>query len=358
MLRSCAIGRYFKFPAPDAPDDAFHRELVAAIRATGYDTIIPAGDTPLEAVAQDEVRLRPIVHLGCPSADAVEQVLDKDRPLAAALRRGVPVPVQYSIRDAAELDRIAGSLRFPLVVKPVSKRHASPFKFLTFRSLAELHATFRADPEFGECNLFQEYCPGVGVGVEILLHRGQPVALFQHRRLKENLIAGGVSVLAEPVLPDAGLTELALRLLREIGWEGVAMVELRHDPATGRAALMEVNGRYWGSLRSRGSRGSTSRIMSGNCRMARRRGCRPRTRSACGCVGRVGRCNGSKACCGGTSRRAPLGRAWFGSWPASSAIFGPALATRCGRSATRSPAAPRSPGRSGSLPGRMPRPLR
>jgi predicted ATP-grasp superfamily ATP-dependent carboligase len=37
-------------------------------------------------------------------------------------------------------------------------------------------------------------------------------------------------------------------LLREIGWEGPAMVEYRYDDATGKAALMEINGRFWGSL--------------------------------------------------------------------------------------------------------------
>jgi hypothetical protein len=37
-------------------------------------------------------------------------------------------------------------------------------------------------------------------------------------------------------------------LLRAIGWEGPAMVEYRHDPATGRYRLMEINGRFWGSI--------------------------------------------------------------------------------------------------------------
>jgi predicted ATP-grasp superfamily ATP-dependent carboligase len=37
-------------------------------------------------------------------------------------------------------------------------------------------------------------------------------------------------------------------LLREIGWEGPAMVEYRYDAATGGAVLMEINGRFWGSL--------------------------------------------------------------------------------------------------------------
>ena len=75
-----------------------------------------------------------------------------------------------------------------------------------------------------------------------------PIALFQHRRLKEFPRSGGVSVvaIAEPV--DSLLADHAMRLLKALEWEGVAMVEFRVDRPTQRVALMEVNGRYWGSL--------------------------------------------------------------------------------------------------------------
>jgi hypothetical protein len=44
-----------------------------------------------------------------------------------------------------------------------------------------------------------------------------------------------------PLSRHAELMRQSVALLRA-GWEGVAMVEYRYDPASGRAALMEVNG--------------------------------------------------------------------------------------------------------------------
>ena len=38
------------------------------------------------------------------------------------------------------------------------------------------------------------------------------------------------------------------QLLRHIGWDGPAMVEYRFDSQTGRYWLMEINGRFWGSM--------------------------------------------------------------------------------------------------------------
>src|SRR5215469_5303154 len=95
--------------------------------------------------------------------------------------------------------------------------------------------------------LVQEFCAGTGVGVEILLHRGECIAAFQHRRLKELPYTGGVSVTAVAEHLDEALLESSLTLLRTLQWDGVAMVEYKVDSA-GRAVLMEVNGRYWGTI--------------------------------------------------------------------------------------------------------------
>jgi predicted ATP-grasp superfamily ATP-dependent carboligase len=42
--------------------------------------------------------------------------------------------------------------------------------------------------------------------------------------------------------------EHAKTLLTDLGWEGVAMVEFKRDVRDGTAKLMEINGRFWGSL--------------------------------------------------------------------------------------------------------------
>ena len=98
--------------------------------------------------------------------------------------------------------------------------------------------------------MVQEFCPGVGLGHMIFLHRGEALLRLQHRRLAEWPPEGGISTVCEslPLSANAELFARSEALLRRIGWEGAAMVEYRLDPGTGRAALMEVNGRFWGSL--------------------------------------------------------------------------------------------------------------
>jgi protein-tyrosine-phosphatase len=131
------------------------------------------------------------------------------------------------------------------VVKP-EKKGASTFRVFYFDSLRELAEAIK-DNKWGSV-LLQEYCPGVGVGIELLMHKGECVAKFQHRRLKEAPATGGVAILAVAEEPDPQLVRSSVELLRALEWEGVAMVEHRVDRETGRSVLMEVNGRFWGSV--------------------------------------------------------------------------------------------------------------
>ena len=55
----------------------------------------------------------------------------------------------------------------------------------------------------------------------------------------------GAATIASSLSPSAPSRQ---RLLEALDWQGVAMVECKRDAATGRPVVMEVNGRFWGSL--------------------------------------------------------------------------------------------------------------
>jgi predicted ATP-grasp superfamily ATP-dependent carboligase len=98
--------------------------------------------------------------------------------------------------------------------------------------------------------LIQEYCPGRGLGQFFFMHKGRAVRRFQHQRIAEWPPEGGFSSVCDavPLSHHQELQERSIALLQAIGWEGCAMVEYRLDDATGEAALMEINGRFWGSF--------------------------------------------------------------------------------------------------------------
>jgi predicted ATP-grasp superfamily ATP-dependent carboligase len=89
---------------------------------------------------------------------------------------------------------------------------------------------------------------GEARGVSVLMDRqGEVWATFVHERIREYPIDGGPSTLRVSVHDDV-LVDRSVRLLRDMGWSGMAMVEFLRDPRDGEFKLLEVNPRFVGSL--------------------------------------------------------------------------------------------------------------
>jgi predicted ATP-grasp superfamily ATP-dependent carboligase len=189
----------------------------------------------------------------------MQRVLHKDQTYAAAGSVGIHVPRTLHPASLEEAAAAAPGLRYPVILKwadpngamqPLRRAGLSLDKLRYCADADELMAGLRRYEAVGIYPMVQEFCAGYGLGQFVLMRDGQAHCLFQHRRVHEWPPEGGISTLCVSLPPDqhAGLMEQSVALLRALDWEGVAMVEYRYDPATGRAALMEINGRFWGSL--------------------------------------------------------------------------------------------------------------
>lgn len=247
-IKSRAIRRHVPLPDFRAKPDDFIRELTGLIETEGIDMIMPTGDGAMAALAQHYDTLARSVHIGSPPPAISERVLDKSQTLAAAQKCGIAIAASRVVDDPSNLCNIIQGLRFPLIAKPMVRNGKNIYRIKYFMTAADLFDSAKPDDGWLRGALLQEYVHGVGKGIGVLMHKGQPMAMFQHRRIKELPYTGGVSVTAEAEKIDPVLGDLAVALLREIEWQGVAMVEYRYNPADNRFALMEINGRYWGSL--------------------------------------------------------------------------------------------------------------
>lgn len=193
-----------------------------------------------------------------PPQSALNVVLDKQRTLSAAKAVGITIPETAEPTSIADVEHIADTFRFPLILKwkdPNTAMHfLRPFG-IELRKVEYVYApsglldVARRYLPAGKWPLVQEYCPGVGLGQFFYMHKGNAIRRFQHIRVAEWPPEGGFSSVCDSISlgEHEELQEKSISLLQAVGWEGVAMVEYRLDPATHQAVLMEINGRYWGS---------------------------------------------------------------------------------------------------------------
>ena len=239
------------YPNPMADKTAFQRWIVEFQEKNRFDLIIPTTEASL--IPLHEIRGAPelIGVLAIPPAAAVETAFDKERLRSLAESLGVPTPRTLLLSGREDLGGVQ-PLAFPMVVKPVrskawEKDGGRHLEVVTVRSEAALVAAVNELLPFGPVQL-QEWVPGAGIGVEILARKGRPVLTFAHLRLHEYPLTGGASSYRVAVPPPKELLRSSSMLLEALEWEGVAMVEFRYDQAANRSWLMEINGRFWGSL--------------------------------------------------------------------------------------------------------------
>ena len=251
------IGPYSRFCAKaidvrhlkSAPLEA----LLPVIAENHVTHVIATSEDMIVSLNENRQALDPGVKLMFPPREIFDLALYKDRTLELAARAGVPTPRTVALMSLTDLEQCR-SLIFPVVLKPrhrdrrLGNQRVLPFKVSYADHYAELARQVAAFSDRSEFPLVQEFFPGAGVGVEVLMHKGEPSALFQHLRIREDPPSGGTSVFCESVTLSPKLADYSVRLLQAMQWEGVAMVEYRYDAAADRAVLMEVNGRFWGSL--------------------------------------------------------------------------------------------------------------
>lgn len=235
--------------------------LLNAISAeTGAKFLLTVSEKDALFVARAEAEgrlpgLRPLV----PAPDKMQFVIDKLSVCRLAEEIGIDIPRSWEPKDAAEAARPPEDLSYPNILKWRDPNQAAGalsgtgipvLKSEYCYTVDELRRALGRYDVIGRYPLVQSFCPGVGLGHMVFMHDGQPILRFQHRRIGEWPPDGGISTLCESISlsENAALFALSVRLLQRIGWEGAAMVEYRFDPASGRAALMEINGRFWGSL--------------------------------------------------------------------------------------------------------------
>lgn len=240
---------------PDAlqrPDD--FADAIVALSAGEYaSVVIPIAEAAVLAILPIRYRLLPAV-VPFPDLPTFNALSDKQKLLEEASKLGIAVPTQAVVSHPSSVESVdLLALRYPIVLKPARSvgGNAGERAKLGVSYAADAHELRRkilSLPAVAFPLLLQQRVVGPGTGIFLFLWDGEVRARFAHRRLCEKPPSGGVSVYCESISADEGLVERSRELLERFGWCGVAMVEYKRDRETGQPYLMEVNGRFWGSL--------------------------------------------------------------------------------------------------------------
>ncbi|MDM8536335.1 ATP-grasp domain-containing protein [Desulfobacterales bacterium HSG17] len=229
-------------------------EMVDVIKIEEVDFIFPMTETTIYSLIKFQKKIPTNVTWSAIHSDQISQIFDKYNLFKLASKLYIDIPKTIFIGHPDELpDKIVKIKEYPVVVKPGMSKIASDTGYLATgvkyaRSKNELEALYKNEKGLAYPSLIQEKITGEGTGLFTLFDCDHPLALFSHKRIREKPPSGGVSVVCESIPLDQGMVDATQKLLSAVDWHGVAMVEFKRDDNDGKVKLIEINGRFWGSL--------------------------------------------------------------------------------------------------------------
>ncbi len=257
-LWSSGMTERFVYPDPKINQAAFVKALKREAKACGTLPVVLAfSDATHQTLQQCRAELEGVILFNWADEDAFSIAFNKAATYSEAKLLGVAVIPTWLLENSEEIKRRSSEFMFPMVVKPrqsiVWKESVGVSGTAVFaHSVEQVQQLFRdIQTATGESPLLQPLIVGEEYGVELLAETGRVVAQTVHHRLRSMSPTGGASVLKETIREgtEVELMETAARkLVRALNWTGPIMVEFKIEADTRTPLLMEINGRFWGSL--------------------------------------------------------------------------------------------------------------
>ncbi|HVA48021.1 MAG TPA: ATP-grasp domain-containing protein [Pirellulales bacterium] len=212
--------------------------------------LLAASDAAIKLILDHRPLLAEKFLLDISNPQAQAAMLNKLGTYQAAVAAGVPTPRFWTAQTLAELENIRHELVFPLIVKPqLSHVFEERFgrKFLVAENHDELAQAFRTVCDAQIEMLLVERIGGPDSRLcsyyTYLDETGGPLFDFTKRIIRRWPAGMGAACYhITDHVPE--IRELALRLFRHVGLQGLANVEFKLDDRDGRLKLIECNARF------------------------------------------------------------------------------------------------------------------
>ena len=228
-------------------------ELLDSLEALGPTlgqkaVLIPCQDGKVLTVSRHRERLSPWYHVLLPAQETVEMLMDKTAFYRFALEHGHPIAPTRFLESRADAESAAAELTFPVILKPSYRSSVwtenTTAKGFKCENPDQLLARYDRCSAWSAELIAQKWIPGSVADLyscnAYLDREGNVLASFVARKLRQWPPDTGQSSLGEECREEAVRDE-TLRLLEAVGYTGLAYVETKRDPTTGRHYIVEPN---------------------------------------------------------------------------------------------------------------------
>tara|TARA_X000000368_G_C23036784_1_gene714910 strand:- start:603 stop:1784 length:1182 start_codon:yes stop_codon:yes gene_type:complete len=235
------------YPCPQKELDEFKKFIIDYLFHNKIDVFIPVRDDTTEFVVKNYVDISKLTSIVVPSKKSFNASRDKSETIKFARKLDIPHPKTIlTENEKYNIKLLKKEFHLPILIKPRISSGSRGIKIVY--NWDDFEFIFNEVSKEYPFPLIQEFIPhGGAFGVSVLYDKNKLKAFFTHKRIREFPESGGPSTLREGVHFEE-IEKYSFKLMTDINWNGVAMIEYRIDKKTNEPKLMEINPRFWGSL--------------------------------------------------------------------------------------------------------------
>ena len=233
--------------------DAYVEDIVQLVKTGQYDVVIPFDHVECGAVSYGKERIEQYAGVVASDLDHFMTFHNKLTAIRLAESLGVPVPETHCPQSGEELEELAATIAYPVVVKArIGCGVRRGIRYARDREeLLTKYAEVTASPSYEFLDdfsrpLIQEYIPGQIHDVATMCSHGTLRGALTQLRAITYPLTGGVGAV-NVTTREPEMLEMARRLLETAGWHGPALVEFKLDSRDNTYKLLEVNPKFWGT---------------------------------------------------------------------------------------------------------------
>lgn len=225
--------------------DVYSEKILNLVKDSSPDYVIPVGYHSTTAIDHIRNELSSLVKFNIPPSQSFRTSLNKYEVMQIAKTLDIDTPKTFSLVQN-HLDEVENDLSYPIFLK--AKQEAGSNITAIARTRDELQEKLiELKDESDDEILVQEYVQGDGCtyGCGVLYLNDEPKRIIGQKELRSVPRRGGSGTRVR-LIDDPDLYQQTVRLLDQLGWDGIALVEFRKR-TNGSYSLMEINPKFWAS---------------------------------------------------------------------------------------------------------------
>lgn len=259
-----AVGRYSKYTMsfkvvtdPALDDKKFINELIEiGENSKEKPVLFPTNDVWAIAVSKYKQQIEKYFLTYNPDYSVIKKIIDKKTFYSIMEKENILIPQTYEIKNYKELEKMKDKFKYPLILKPNARmevnRKSQDTKVYNLNRVVEIR---KFEDFFEYKQLIENYDFLIQQKIEGLSNKMFTVGIYADKKSDVRAVFSGRKVRGYPV--DFGdcfagesywvdeLVEQSKKIVKKLGYTGIAEIEYKYNIIDGKYYLIEMNPRTW-----------------------------------------------------------------------------------------------------------------